>query len=304
MLPSFLFFIKQLVNLGRFNRSDFSTKLYWELVTALGLLQYGQVLMVEGLVTFAKAHPGYLVIDDTSNPKYGLKHLCQQLYDPKTGARRKGYKVVLFLWMVEGMGRIPIGFGLYDQTSGTCADLALLGFSLLRNHYGLKPIAVLADGAYATDEILKRLDDYRWALVMRCKKNRQLSGQGVRQCIPRGYGQAQGYLNNGVKVKVVRQHSHFLLCNRMLLEKATIRRYYALRWKIEEVFRAVKTLFGLDGCHQHSMLAQGIYVALCLVLFTGLELVSGGKPYQAWNQVNSGSLDLRNLMPDMLFQTF
>lgn len=304
MISGFLFFIQQLVIFGKFKRSEFSAKLYQDLVIALELLQEGRVIMVEGLVEFAKSHPGYLVIDDTSNPKYGLKHICQNLFDPKTKARRKGYKVVLFLWVVPDVGRFPIGFALYDKTSGSCPDLALKGLSILRNHFALKPLGVLADGAYSTDEIIKRLDDYRWALVMRCRNDRKLSGQGVRKLIPRGYGEAEGRLKNGVKLKVVRCKKYFLVCNRMLMESTTIRNLYALRWKIEEVFRAVKTMLGLDGCHQHSMQAQGIYVAACLILFACLEMISDGSPYKAWQQVNSNSLPPQNLLPHLLFNTF
>lgn len=304
MITGFLFFIKQLVILGKFKRSEFSGKLYRELVTALELLEYGQAVMVSGLVEFAKAHPGYLVIDDTNNPKYGLRHITKTLYDLKTKGTRQGYKVVLFLWVVPEVGRFPIGFALHDKTTGSCSNLALLGLSLLRNHFNLKPLAVLADGAYSTDEILKRLDDYRWALVMRCRNDRKVSGQPVRKLIPRGYGEETGRIKNGVKLKIVRYQKHFLFCNRMLLCAKAIRTLYAIRWCIEEVFRAVKTMLGLEGCHQHSMQAQAIYVASCFTLFSCLEQVSGGSPYKAWQQVNSGLLPLQDLMPDMLFDTF
>jgi hypothetical protein len=303
MIPSFLFFINQLVILGNFKRSEFTGKLYRELVTALGLLDFGHVIMINGLIEFARAHPGYLVIDDTDNPKYGLKHICQKLFDPKTQAKRKGYKVVLFLWVVPDVGRFPIGFGLYDKTSGTCPDLALHGFSLLRNRFNLKPLGVLADGAYPREDLLKRLDDYNWTLVMRCSLDRKLSGENVYRLVGRGYGEAEGRLENGTKLKVVRSKKHFLFCNRLLLDTKTIRGLYKIRWRIEEVFRALKTLIGLDGCHQHTMKAQGTYIAACLSLFASLEWASKGATYYLWRQVNSGQLSPESLIPDWLFSS-
>ena len=106
----------------------------------------------------------------------------------------------------------------------------------------------------------------------------------------------EGFLKNGVKLKIVRERKHFLFCNRMLLERQAIQALYRLRWKIEEVFRVLKSGIGLDGCQQHSMRAQGIFVAGCLLLFSHLEIVSGGKPYATLASVISGALKPETLI--------
>jgi hypothetical protein len=298
MIQGLRTFAKQLLVSGGFRISEFPAKAYRELLTGLNGLQTGEVMVLPGMVELAKAHPGYLVMDDTKNPKYGLKHLAKNLKILTTGATRTGYEVVLLLWLVPGIGRFPIGFALSHKGTNSPAELALQGMSILRNRYELRPKAVLADGAFSTDDTLKRLTDYGWSFVMRGRNNRSVSGSAVKRLIPRGYGEIEGFLKNGVKLKIVRERKHFLFCNRMLLERQAIQALYRLRWKIEEVFRVLKSRIGLDGCQQHSMRAQGIFVAGCLLLFSHLEIVSDGKPYATLASVISGALKPETLITE------
>lgn len=296
MIQAFGAFAKQLLTSGGFKISEFPSKAYRELLTGFERLQEEQVVILPGMVELAKAYPGHLAVDDTKNPKYGLKHLAKNLKILTNGATRTGYEIVLLLWVVPGMGRFPLGFALSHKGTDSPAELALQGMGLLRNRYHLRPETILADGAFSTDDMLKRLTDYGWVFVMRGRNNRSVSGSPVKHLIPRGYGETEGFLKNGVKLKIVRDRKHFLFCNRMLLERQTIQALYRLRWKIEEVFRVLKSGIGLDGCQQHSMRAQGIFVAGCLLLFSHLEIVSGGKPYAALASVISGDLEPETLI--------
>lgn len=296
MIQALTAFAKQLLVSGGFRISEFPKKAYRDLLTGLAGMQDGEVVIIPGMVELAKAHPGNLVVDDTKNPKYGLAHLAKNLKILTSGATRTGYEVLLLLWVVPGVGRFPLRFALSHKGTGSPAKLALQGMSLLRNRYELRPEAVLADGAFSTDDTLKRLTDYGWVFVMRGRNNRSVSGCAVKHLIPRGYGETEGFLKNGVKLKIVRDRKHFLFCNRMLLERQAIQALYRLRWKIEEVFRVLKSGIGLDGCQQHSMQAQGIFVAACLLLFSHLEIVSGGNPYTALANVNSGQMEPEDLI--------
>lgn len=298
MIQALTAFAKQLLISGGFKVTKFPPKAYRKLLTGFERLQDEQLVILPGMIELAKAYPGYLVVDDTKNPKYGLKHLAKNLKILTTGATRTGYEVVLLLWLVPGIGRFPIGFALSHKGTDSPAELALQGMSILRNRYELRPKAVLADGAFSTDDTLKRLTDYGWSFVMRGRNNRSVSGSAVKRLIPRGYGEIEGFLKNGVKLKIVRERKHFLFCNRMLLERQAIQALYRLRWKIEEVFRVLKSGIGLDGCQQHSMRAQGIFVAGCLLLFSHLEIVSGGKPYATLASVISGALKPETLIAE------
>jgi hypothetical protein len=159
---------------------------------------------------------------------------------------------------ILGTGR---SFALSHKGTDSPTELALQGIGILRNRHVLRPKAILADEAFSTDGTLKRLTDYVWTFVMRGRNNRSVSASAVKCLIPRGYGETEGFLKNGVKLKIVRDRKHFLFCNRMMLERQAIQALYRLRWKIEEVFRVLKSGIGLDGCQQHSIRAQGSFVA-------------------------------------------
>lgn len=296
MLTSLYLFIKHLETHLGYAVSRFSKKDYQALLTGLSTLPDQPVVVIPEMAALARAYPGSLLVDDTNNPKYGLKHVAQGLYFPGTQAHRLGYKVVLLLWNAVGLGRVPVGFALCHQGTETPAQLALKGLSLLRNRYHLKPQRVLADGAYSTNALIKRVTDYGWPCIVRIGRDRKLDGKPVRRLIPRGYGTVCGKLKNGTPLKIVRSGKHFLASNRMMLEGRVIRNLYAIRWKIEEVFRALKSCIGLEGCQQHSMRAQAVYILLCLLLFSSLELYSGGKPYKAFAQVISRRLDPQHIV--------
>ena len=300
MLNLFLLFAKQILVLGGFRVSAVPGKLYRELLTALESLLEKPVVLIPGLVEMAKAMPGKLIVDDTSNPKYGLQAISQKLFDPSNGHYSQGYKVLLFLWEV-GPWRIPIGFALHHKESLPLTELALAGFSLLRNRHGLKPEVTLADAAFASREIAKRLNDYNWAFVLGWQGNRKLSGVNIRKAIPRGYGEADGYLPNGTKVKAVRRKKKFLICNRLLKSAPDIWAWYRRRWRVEEVFRILKSCLHLSGCQQHSERAQACYLFLLLLLFACLELVSTPSVYRTCQNVISQKLAVETLLkPELL----
>src|SRR5690606_5370890 len=123
-----------------------------------------------------------------------------------TSGYADGYKILLFLWECP-LGRIPIGFAIWHKESRSLNELTLEVLSLLRNRYGLKPEAMLADGAFSTDKMLKRLEDYGWPTVMRFNQRRKLENMRLPKLIERGYGSTQGVLKNGAKVKVFRRKS-------------------------------------------------------------------------------------------------
>lgn len=288
-------YIKQILSNGGFKVTELKNGIYKQLLTAFQDMINHDVVMIPELINLVRGTKGQLSLDDTDNPSYGLKHVAIKFKKLSTGGYHKGYKILLFLWDL-GYCRIPIGFALYHKESKSINELARKGLSLLRNTYELIPETILADGAFFTDETAKRLTDYGWPFVMRFNKARTLSKNPIRKLIPRGYGEATGTISNGTKLKVIRRKSRFFACNRMTWGVKKILKLYTLRWKIEEMFRVLKSCIGLNRCQQHTMQAQAIYIFMCLVLTTCAERLKTGSVYEYLRQNFSGDLDVEELL--------
>jgi len=303
MMQIILGIVKQILFLGGMRISDFSKKERSDLLTAFEKLSSQDVVLLESLVKLVKKYPGRLIIDDTTNPKYGLKQWSRKLKILRTSGYEQGYKIVLFLWEWNG-GRIPLGFALWHRETQSLNELALKGIGCLRNQYKLKPEIVLADGAYGVDKLFKRITDYGWPCVMRFRRNRKLSGYGIRQHIPRGYGESEGLLENGVKLKVIRRKDRFYASNRLLWNVKKVLLAYRRRWKVEEVFRGLKTGIGLNGCQQHSIKAQAIYLIVCMLLFASVELDSTVSIFNIRSKAILGFIQPQQLLSEKLFNLF
>jgi Transposase DDE domain len=289
----------QLLSVGGFRVTQLPRKVYQELLTAFDNILEQPVVFLEPLVNLAKLVPGCLIVDDTSNPKYGLGLWNRTLFIPATKGYRSGYKIVLFLWRWK-YGTFPLGFGLWHAQSPKLTDLFLEGVSQLRNHFQLRPEQALFDGAYFSNPIAKRLDDYGWTLVSRFNKGRNLSGMAIKHHIPRGYGQTQGELDNGVKLNVVRRKGYFVAANRMLWSAEKILQTYKARWKVEECFRVLKSCLKLNGCQQHSMRAQALYLCVCLLLCASQAMHLDQSPYSDFQAVTSGKAALETVLSETL----
>lgn len=294
-------YAKQMVSVGGFRVTKLSRNVYRLLLTALQSLLSQPIVMILSLIKRAKRLPGRLIVDDTSNPKYGLKRFCRKLKLLTTGGFAQGFKIVLFLWESQGI-RLPLGFALWHNGTKSLNELFLAGISHLRNQARLKPEVVLFDAAYMTDRSAKRLEDYGWAFVSRFKKNRKLSGTSICRLIPRGYGQIQGFLGNGAKIKVLRRKGFFLASNRMLWDTEKLLQTYRLRWAVEESFRLLKSGLRLNGCQQHSMRAQALYLFVCLLLFTCLQGDLDTSPYKTLHSVISGDTQAETCLIERLLQ--
>ena len=296
----FSLFINQLLNYGNFKSSEIPRKYHRELLTEFSRIKNKECVFIPSLIKLCKNTEGRLIIDDTNNPKYGLKNIARKMKNLKTSGYESGYKILLFLWQTDNY-RIPIGFALWHKESPSLNELALQGLGVLRNTFKLKPKVVLADGFYSADKVVKRLTDYGFPLVERWRNNRKLDGLKIKQQIPRGFGDYQGYLQNGCKVKIFRRRNRFYISNRMLLSMKDAVKLYKKRWTIEETFKILKSQLGLNRCQQHSLQSQEIFLFLCLIAFSYLEKLKGYSVYKTRETVISQTVSLDNSILNEVF---
>ena len=289
----FSLFINQLLNYGNFKSSEIPRKYHRELLTEFSKIKNKDSVFIPSLIKLCKNTEGRLIIDDTNNPKYGLKKIARKMKNLKTSGYESGYKILLFLWETDNY-RIPIGFSLWHKESPSLNELALQGLGILRNTFKLKPKVVLADGFYSADKVVKRLTDYGYPLVERWRNNRKLDGLKIKQQIPRGFGDYQGYLQNGCKVKIFRRRNRFYISNRMVLSMKDAVKLYKKRWTIEETFKILKSQIGLNRCQQHSLKSQEIFLFLCMIAFSYLEKLKDYSVYKTRETVIFQTVSLDN----------
>ena len=118
------------LSLGGFKAGQLPRRAITAFLTAFEDTLQQEVVILKPLLKLVKScGKGVLVIDDTTNPKYGLKHWTRKLKITGTSGFEHGYKILLFLG--EGpWGRIPIGFALWHKGSPSLNELAAKGLSL------------------------------------------------------------------------------------------------------------------------------------------------------------------------------
>lgn len=116
MIQTFSIFAKQILSFSGFQSSRIPVKVYKAFMTAFQDMLNHDLVMLEPVLKRLKSVPGRLILDDTSNPKYGLKQWTRKLKILSTSGYQDGYKILLFLWDCS-LGRIPIGFALWHKAT-------------------------------------------------------------------------------------------------------------------------------------------------------------------------------------------
>jgi hypothetical protein len=266
MLQAKHLFIKQILTFGKFRSSQIPKRVYSELLTGFTNIKNKDVIAIPEFINKFCKNGWNLIVDETVNGKYGLKHITRKLKILNNGGYCQGYKVVLFLLNKDTL-TIPIGFAFYHKNSGSVSELTLKFVSRLRNEFNVRPKTFIADGAYDVDKLIKRLTDYGWACITRCRSSRKFNKTPLKKLIPRGYGEVSGELKNNTKVKVFRRKERYFISNRMLMDMQEAVKTYTSRWKVEESFRFLKSCIGIKRCQQHRTIFQEIFIWMCLIAF-------------------------------------
>jgi putative transposase len=190
---------------------------------------------------------GYLILDDTILQKYtrGLS-IVFKLKDTKTGGFILGVNVVLLVW-TDGTRTIPVAFRIY---SGKGVGKIRLALELLEQAQvlGFTPEYVLFDSWYASQTVLTFVQSLGWFFVTKLKKNRRLNGKPLKHYRKTPYWSSLGVLKGGLGVVVYRRAKAFITTNDVEIDFDLVKKLYAIRNVIEEVFRVLKQLCGWQGC--------------------------------------------------------
>lgn len=263
---------------GKTNFSNTLKKLSHDQLTRTMNNEYPwQTLLWNFITALVSIAGGYLVLDDTvilksySTVDESLRRFVRYVWSNKDQKVVRGINVV-FVLLVVGNLRIPLGFRLYDK-SQTKIELALELLSIIRNQYGFSKTTVLFDSWYCCKKIVRRIHAYGWVFVGRIKRSRKVSGVAVKRLIDHPYGNVVGEMN-GIRIRLVRHRKHYLVCNRVGLTGKDIREWYAKRSVIEHFFKELKNYFHLNDCQSRSKVAWENHIYGCLLCFLFVEFRS------------------------------
>lgn len=230
-----------------------------------------------------KLNKGYLIGDDSvlEHP-YG-KHisLVRMHWSGSEGIRTIGIPLVALVW-TDGVRRIIVDYRIY---TGDKSKHELFQ-GMLKSAYkrGFRNQEVLFDAWYAKKETMKLIRSYGWHWTTVLKKNRKVrmslgsyvsisdldwSAGPAPQVWLKDYGWVRVTQAAPQKTGSVR----YLASSHTRASQHRIRRHYAMRWTIEEVFRILKQVFHIHGCQARDERSQRMHIHACLSGFNELEPV-------------------------------
>lgn len=217
---------------------------------------------------------GYLIIDETDVDKSFAKYIpcLSWIFSHRRNTYVFGLHIVLIVW-TNGKTTIPLAWKIYDKSSGkTKIDLALelIKYTLFTLH--IHPKAFLFDAFYASETILKYLINHRQIFHSQLPKNRKLDHKTLKEINDgRPYWVETGVIKGSIKVQVVRNRRKYYVTNAIGIKREDQLKTYKIRWKIENVFRFVKSQLGFEQCQSQSLTGQNNHFGTCFFLYATLQ---------------------------------
>ena len=151
---------------------------------------------------------------------------------------------------------------------------------------------VLFDSWYGGASLLNLLSKFGWQYVTRAKRNRLFEKVRFDKSFRHRFGRRAGNLRGIVhQILIVKDGKKYFLTNNLELGSAQVKRIYAVRQQIEEVFRLLKQEFGWGKCRAGSVQSQKAHLHLGLYAFVWFKIKRKKKSRRSMptNRTYSGS---------------
>jgi len=247
-------------------------------------------------IWFGLLKGGYLIIDDTVLAKpYGKKFVSAcYAYSSCLDKVVYGYHIVLLAW-TNGFITIPLSFRFYQKGKKSKVALACELLKEAKTFWRIKSVAVLFDSWYAAEKLLDLIILYHWTFYSQIKKNRVINACAVEDDLLVNGDSLTGPLTGSVLGLIVRHDDKFFATNNLLASNKRIIQSYRLRWKIEEIFRFLKSELHLEECQARSITAQQTHLVSCIIAYLLVQKEQQNLPDKTLYQIKDEWLLNRRL---------
>lgn len=243
------------------------------------------------LLWFGDLKSGYLIIDDTVLAKpYGNKfaHACFA-YSSCLDKVVYGYHIVLLAW-TNGFITIPLSFRFYQKGKKSKVALASELLKEAKTFFRIKPVAVLFDSWYGATKVLDQIQSYKWFFYCQIKKNRVINAAAVSDDLVENGDNLIGPLTGTCMGFILKYEGKFFATNNLLGSHTRVIQSYRLRWKIEEIFRFLKSELHLEECQARSITAQQTHLVSCMIAYLLIQKEQQNLPDKTLYQIKDAWL--------------
>jgi len=236
----------------------------------------------------------YMIIDDTIIDKIYSKEI-EGACDNYDSSARKSYRSLCSVVAVltDGKRTIPIAEDLWISKEFTPNEYRKkweIAYNLLVQLKKLTPIYMLvADGLYATENMIRSCNNLGMLFEMRFHSNRVITYNGIvaqirdlqalsltgRRTIRTKRGYWKGMVLYFTSVKRVNKNGSYSIVYQVSNYSASAAQHvsnYGFRWNIEMFFRTAKQHLGLQHCQVRSRTAQRNHIMNVFFAYTILQL--------------------------------
>lgn len=211
---------------------------------------------------------GYLIIDDTvlAKPFGKLFTHASYIYSSSDDRSIFGYNIVMICW-TNGTITIPLSWRWYKKNSHTKVEMAMLLLEEIRFKWKIKNCIVLYDSWYAAAKIMRLIKCLGYHFVSQIKKNRKVNNIPFSALQIRSNHLFEGTVAGDIRLYYFKHEDKYYCTDLPTTTTKQIHETYQVRWKIEEVFRFLKTALKLEKCQATRITAQKTHLVSCILSY-------------------------------------
>jgi hypothetical protein len=221
---------------------------------------------------FGLLQNGYLIIDDTVIAKpYGRSFRgASFVYSSSDDRSVFGYNIVMIVW-TNGTVTIPLSWRWYKKERYTKVEIAMLLLEEVRFKWKIKQCTVVYDSWYAAAKIMRLIKRLGYHFISQIKKNRKMNGIPFSSLQIRENILFQGTVAGDIQLYYFKHEDKYYCSDISAPHTQAIHEQYQIRWKVEEVFRFLKSELKLEQCQAVRITAQKTHLVSCVLSYLILQ---------------------------------